>query len=425
VEQKIKIALVGAGMFGGDVHARAYADLQKSGLSPQLGRVGLDHWGRDFAPVKFDLVAVAARSEKSARLARKNFKTWTGRAPKPYFGEESWLDILRDCPDLDVMAVATPDHLHTEVILAALHGGAHVITEKPMCLDTAEADRIIALARKKDLIVGVDMHKRYDPDHLRIREDIKNRIGAPLYGVAYLEEPLEVSTSTFKWVEQSDPFSYVGPHWVDLIYHYYQSKPVSLTAVGQKRRLVRDGINAYDAVQVRVDFENGMSINFHNNWITPPDFEGPVNQGHEIVGADGKVESDQQYRGFRWWNKGGGSRTANNHFTRDVKRPDGSKAYIGYGVDSLTVALAAICRMKFFGASRESVAGIYPTAEEARITVAIVHAARLVRDLNFKYLRQGKGAVVTARFGKDGITIVDPNQANKGKVFQCIYQKTL
>src|SRR5205823_4686243 len=155
---------------------------------------------------------------------------------------------------------------------------------------------------------------------------------------------------------------------------YYKSKPVSHTAVGQKKRLLREGINAYDAVQVRVDYANGMSINFHNNWITPPDFEGPVNQGHEIVGADGKVESDQQYRGFRWWNQGGGSRTANNHFTREVRRPDGASAYVGYGVDSLTVGLAAICRMKFFGATADAVAGIYPTAEQSRITVAIIHA---------------------------------------------------
>ena len=357
--------------------------------------------------------------------AQKNFKSWTGHQPKVYSGGKPWLEILRDFPDLDVMAVATPDNLHTEVILAALNAGVHVITEKPMCLDIAEADQIIALANKKKRIVAVDMHKRYDPDHVRIRDDIKKRIGEPLYGTAYLEEPLEVSTSTFKWVEQSDPFSYVGPHWVDLIYYYYKSKPVSLTAVGQKKRLIRDGINAYDAVQVRVDFDNGMSINFHNNWITPPDFEGPVNQGHEIVGAKGKVESDQQYRGFRWWNKGGGSRTANNHFTREVRRPDGSNACIGYGVDSLTVGLAAICRMKFFGGSRESVANIYPTAEEARITVAIVHAARLVRDLNFKYLQEGKGAPVTARFGKDGITIVDPNCTIKHRMFRRIYEEEL
>src|SRR5690349_23258751 len=325
----IKIALVGAGMFGGDVHARAYADFQRAGISPQLGRVGLDDWARDIATIKFELTAVATRNEKSAKRAQKNYNEWTGSKPKAYSGAKPWLDILRDFPDLDVMAVATPDHLHTQVILAALKAGVHVITEKPMCLDIHEADQIIELAKKKNRIVAVDMHKRYDPDHLRIRDDIKNRIGEPLYGTAYLEEPLEVSTSTFKWAEQSDPFSYVGPHWVDLIWHYYHSKPLSLTAVGQKRRLIRDKINAYDAVQVRVDFENGMSINFHNNWITPPDFEGRVNQGHEIVGTKGKVESDQQNRGSRWWYEGGGSRTASNHFTREVRRPGGSTAYVG------------------------------------------------------------------------------------------------
>lgn len=451
MERTIKIALVGAGMFGGDVHLRAYADLQRFGIAGQLARLGLDQHSRDLAPVRFELVAVATRSQKSAQRSAAAFQqlvsegrvtgrpdsgirksgtrgtrlSGTGHAPRVYSGETPWLDILRDFPDLDVLAVATPDHLHTQPILAALAKGVHVITEKPMCLDISEADQIIELAQKNNCVVAVDMHKRYDPDHLRIRDDIAKRIGEPLYGTAYLEEPLEVSTSTFKWVEQSDPFSYVGPHWVDLIYHYYKSKPVSLTAVGQKKRLVRDGINAYDAVQVRVDFANGMSINFHNNWITPSDFEGPVNQGHEIVGTDGKVESDQQYRGFRWWNEGGGSRTSNNHFTRDVKRPDGSQACVGYGVDSLIAGLVAICRVKFLNESRDAIAEIYPTAEEARITVAIVHAARLVRDLNFKYLSEGKGAPVTARFGPEGITIVDPNRASEGKVFQRIYEKTI
>lgn len=414
-------------MFGGDVHLRAYADLQRFGIAGQLARLGLDEHARDFAPVSFELVAIATRSEASAKRTVEAFSRITNHAPRAYSGDTPWHEILRDFPELDVLAVATPDNLHTPVILAGLNAGAHVLTEKPMCLDIAEADQIIELARAKSRVVAVDMHKRYDPDHLRVHNDIAKRIGEPLYGTAYLEEPLEVSTSTFKWVEQSDPFSYVGPHWVDLIWHYYHSKPVSLTAVGQKKRLVRDGINAYDAVQVRVDFANGMSINFHNNWITPSDFEGPVNQGHEIVGADGKVESDQQYRGLRWWNQGGGSRTSNNHFTRDVKRPDGSLAYVGYGVDSIIAGLVAICRMKFLNETRDTVAEIYPTAEEARIVVAIVHAARLVRDLNFKYLGEGKGAPVTARFGADGITIVDPSRSGAGSdaVFHRLYEKPI
>ena len=96
-------------------------------------------------------------------------------------------------------------------------------------------------------------------------------------------------------------------------------------------------------------------------------------------------------------------------------------------MDSLTVGLVAICRVKFAGETRDAVAGLYPTAEEARITCAIVDAAAKVRDLNFKYMAEGKGATVTARFGTDGITIVDPNRASEGAaaVFQSIYARPI
>ena len=96
-------------------------------------------------------------------------------------------------------------------------------------------------------------------------------------------------------------------------------------------------------------------------------------------------------------------------------------------MDSLTVGIAAILRVKLFGASLDDVASIYPTAEEARITTAIVDAARIVRDLNFQYMAEGKGAPVTARFGEDGITIVDPIKASEGvgAVFRKIYDKAV
>ena len=59
--------------------------------------------------------------------------------------------------------------------------------------------------------------------------------------------------------------------------------------------------------------------------------------------------------------------------------------------------------------------------------MAIVDAAARVRDLNFKYLQEGKGAPVTAHFGDDGITIVDPTRMDEGKdaVFEKIYDKAL
>ena len=103
---------------------------------------------------------------------------------------------------------------------------------------------------------------------------------------------------------------------------------------------------------------------------------------------------------------------SDNHFPRDVFRADGKRAYVGYGVDRLTVGL---------------VASLYPTAEEARITGAIVDAAATVRAQSFKSLAEGKGATVTARFHPDRITLCDPNRAGEGAagVLQRVYEKAI
>ena len=117
--------------------------------------------------------------------------------------------------------VATPDHLHTAPILDALRHGCHVVTEKPMCLDLNEADEIIAAAEaaRADRRRGHAQALRPRPPQ-DLRRAGRPDLGTPALRHGVLEEPLEVSTSTFKWVEQSDPFSYVGIHWADVFMHY-------------------------------------------------------------------------------------------------------------------------------------------------------------------------------------------------------------
>jgi predicted dehydrogenase len=272
---------------------------------------------------------------------------------------------------------------------------------------------MIAAARKSGCLLGVDMHKRYDPDHLRIRDDLSKRIGTPLYGRGVLEEPLDISTKVFrKWAEKSDPFSYVGCHWTDLFIAYFKVKPVTVYAVGQKVKLRSEyAMDAFDSVQVKVQFDNGMSIDFINSWIIPNEFEAPVNQESQIFGTRGVVESDSQYRGLRYTATGEGTQTRNSHFTRDVKREDGSLAYVGYGVDSLVVCIEKVAEMKFLGRTLDDIKGTYPDAEEGRLSAAIIHAARDVVRRNFAYMEQGKGAPVTAVLGESGITVYDPYEA--------------
>src|SRR5947208_16375103 len=110
-DRTIKLALVGAGMFGGDVHLRAFADLQRSGLAPYLGRLGLDEFSRPLADVKFELVAVATRTEASANRAAEEYARRTGTRPRPYPSDKPREAVLRDLPGPHVLPNATSDNL--------------------------------------------------------------------------------------------------------------------------------------------------------------------------------------------------------------------------------------------------------------------------------------------------------------------------
>jgi predicted dehydrogenase len=417
-ERKLRMALVGYGMFGSDVVAGTLWDLQRNGIAPYLDRIGLDDRARDYVDIGFGLVAVGARSEATARRAQEDNERETGRKPAAYSGETPWEAILADHPGLDLLVVATPDHLHTQPTLAALRNGTHVVAEKPLCLSVPEADEIIAVADGNNLIAGVDMHKRYDPDHLRIFQGLLPEMGEPIYARGVLEEPLEVSTQTFKWVEQSDPFTYVGIHWLDLFMHYLKLEPLAVYAVGQKRRLREEfGKDAFDAVQAVVTHKSGLTIIYENNWLTPPDFEGPVNQESQLVAARGKVESDSQYRGLRYWIESRGSRTANTHFFRKVHRPDGSLASVGYGKDSLIDCIEKVLRVKA-GTPATDLEGTYPDAKSQRLPVAVVHAVRAVIARNQAHFEAGRAPVVTASFGADGIALHDPYGAGPERTYE-------
>ena len=70
----LKIGLVGAGMFGGDVHLRTYAQLQQHGLAPYLGRLGLEPVARELANVDIQFVGLATRTAESCAAKRETYR---------------------------------------------------------------------------------------------------------------------------------------------------------------------------------------------------------------------------------------------------------------------------------------------------------------------------------------------------------------
>jgi myo-inositol 2-dehydrogenase / D-chiro-inositol 1-dehydrogenase len=114
---------------------------------------GYGAWGRCHARAIADardgrLVAVAVGSGASAAAAKSDFPDATIHRDRR--------SLIAD-PAIAAIAVATPNHLHAPIAVAALAAGKHVLVEKPMAITLADCDRIIAASKRSpgQLTVGL------------------------------------------------------------------------------------------------------------------------------------------------------------------------------------------------------------------------------------------------------------------------------
>jgi len=380
-ERVINVAIIGGGMFFDDIIGQTFKDFMRGGIAGSLTSIGMSHLASAVADVEIRVSAIGTRSEQSG-TAGKTVDWFAADFPDvkidACYGETVWKDILANHQP-DVLFVATPDHVHSQPILDALDAGCDVITEKPLCLTTSEADFVREMMTKAP--------QAYGPIN-RVR--------------AVLEEPLEVVTDIFAWAEQSNPFAYVGCHWLDVVHHYLKVRPVSLFATGQKNLLAnwdkhhkqvaqrrgedpesfkrQDAIETWDSIDVAVTYDNGMRGDYNNNWINPAEFEGAVNQEIELYGIYGRGMVDQQDRGFREAIIGDGSRTRNPSFGGRIKHEGGELEIFGYGKASIAAGMLAIIRRRVLGESLEQIGDSYPTDASQRDVVQTIEAAKPLRS---------------------------------------------
>jgi predicted dehydrogenase len=92
-----------------------------------------------------DVAAVGSRTQDKADAFRRKWDIATAQG--------SYEALVTD-PDLDVIYVATPHNMHHEHVLLALGAAKHVLVEKPMALDRAQAAEMIALAQEKGVFLA-------------------------------------------------------------------------------------------------------------------------------------------------------------------------------------------------------------------------------------------------------------------------------
>ncbi|MBI4908098.1 MAG: Gfo/Idh/MocA family oxidoreductase [Acidobacteria bacterium] len=85
-------------------------------------------------------------------------------------------DCLKD-PNVDAVDLCLPTDLHEEMAIAALRAGKHVLVEKPMALDGAACDRMIAEAKTQGRTLMVAQVLRFFPAYVGLREALP-KLGA-------------------------------------------------------------------------------------------------------------------------------------------------------------------------------------------------------------------------------------------------------
>jgi predicted dehydrogenase len=140
MSEALRVGIVGSS-FGGAVHAPAFA-----------------------AHPAFTVVALASPAN-AARVAAER------KIPHAFASLAAMLD---GC-ELDVVSIASPPFDHHPAVLAALARGKHVLCEKPMALNAAEAEEMVAAAKRAGTACGIAHEFRFVPARIALKELVENR----------------------------------------------------------------------------------------------------------------------------------------------------------------------------------------------------------------------------------------------------------
>ncbi len=244
---------------------------------------------------EFEPVAVWSRRPERARELAGDAGAELGSAG---------LDEVLGAPGLEAVHVATPVALHAEVAIAAARRGLHVLCEKPIAMDLAEA-RSVAEAIEAAGVVGmVNYGRRFQEARERLIERVRAVCGRPrMVSISLVfDDHAEPDARPFTWVQDADlgggRLQGYGVHDLDLLLEAFGDVEAvaAATEVGVSPRRTADGarreVTAEDTYAIVLRFAGG-GMALVSLVATARHKRGDL---IEVYGADGTVRLDAEKR---------------------------------------------------------------------------------------------------------------------------------
>lgn len=93
------------------------------------------------------------------------------------------LEEILNSATIDIINICTPNGTHADIAISALNHGKHVLVEKPMCLTTRDAQKMVSAAAENDRKLFVVKQNRYNPPVHEVKKHIDKGHFGKIYSV--------------------------------------------------------------------------------------------------------------------------------------------------------------------------------------------------------------------------------------------------
>lgn len=193
--------------------------------------------------------------------------------------------LLAD-PAVQAVYISTTNELHRDQVMAAAAAGKHVLCEKPLALNVADALAMVASCRAAGVVMATNHHLRNAATHRKIRDLVQGgAIGKPLFArvfhAVYLPPHLQ-GWRLDKPQAGGGVILDITVHDADTLRFILGAEPIEAVGLTQSAAMAREGLE--DGVMAVLRFDNGVLAQLHDAFTVKH-----AGTGIEIHGEQGSI----------------------------------------------------------------------------------------------------------------------------------------
>lgn len=244
-----------------------------------MGKRHAQYWQQAGATVTAVCDAYVPQAEKvSAQFGAKAFET---------------LESALAAAPIDAVSICTPTFLHAPLAIAALEAGKHVLCEKPIALELADALAMKTAASKANKELRVGFMRRFDPAYPQLL-DACSRIGSPILANATIAAGIRPKRLMHDATANGGPIIDMCCHVFNLWEGVIGCRPTQVSARGytfsdSKIELTNIEHKALDSAHITLHYPNGAFGHIQVSWGLP--WGVPTLEQHTYLAPEGIVQT--------------------------------------------------------------------------------------------------------------------------------------